>query len=86
MNFNGFFFFLAGQIPGYPGMDPLQLHQAVAVSSAYQRQPMLPPRDAMLGLHPDILSRQYPPELAHHVSREFSVFICCCMNAIFCVM
>jgi len=60
---------VAGQIPGYPGMDPLQLHQAAA-AGAYQRQPtLIPPRDAVLGLHPELLGRPYPPELAHHVSR-----------------
>jgi len=33
-----------------------------------QRAPtLIPPRDAVLGLHPDILGRPYPPELAHHV-------------------
>ncbi|CAG7835910.1 unnamed protein product [Allacma fusca] len=54
----------AGQIPGYPGMDPL-LHPG---SGAYQRTPtLIPPREA-LGLHPDILGRPYPPDLAHHLN------------------
>jgi hypothetical protein len=56
----------AGQIPGYPGMDQALMHQA---AGAYQRQPtLIPPRDAVLGLHPELLGRPYPPELAHHVS------------------
>lgn len=58
-------FSTAGQIPGYPGMDPL-LHPG---AGAYQRNPgMIPQRDAVLSLHPDILGRPYPPDLAHHVS------------------
>jgi len=46
-------------------MDPSLLHQA---AGAYQRQPtLIPPRDAVLGLHPELMGRPYPPELAHHV-------------------
>lgn len=61
--------YTAGQIPGYPGMDPL-LHPA---AGAYQRNSgLIPPRDAVLSLHPDMLGR-YPPELAHHVSLKFSM-------------
>lgn len=60
----------AGQIPGYPGMDPLQA-QALAAAGAYQqRQPtLIPPQ----GMHPDLLGRPYPPELAHHVRTQSTV-------------
>jgi len=55
-----------GQIPGFPpGMDPL-FHSAAA--GAYQRNPgLIPPRDAVLSLHPEMRGI-YPPELAHHVN------------------
>jgi hypothetical protein len=59
-------------MPGYPGLDPILQAQAAAAAGAYQRQPtLIPPRDNVLGVHPDLLGRPYPPELAHHVSFKF---------------
>lgn len=62
----------AGQIPGYPGMDPSLLQAQAA--AAYQRQPtLIPPRDGVLGVHPDLLGRPYPPELMNHVSLSLRI-------------
>jgi len=53
-----------GPMQGYGGMDPM-LHPG---SGVYQRgHGLIPTRDAM-ALHPDLLGRPYPPELAHHIN------------------
>lgn len=47
---------------------------AAAAAGAYQRNSGMMQRDAVLGLHPEILGR-YPPELTHHVCVLFRCIV-----------